>query len=61
MITDPHFDAVLDQIAGNVGLNVRKTDGKIGFERQDLIDLGAGKSADARLFTAHARRPHREA
>ena len=61
VIADPHFDAVRDQIAGDVGLQIRESDGQVGPERQYLGGLGAGKRRNARLLAPRLGRPHGKA
>ena len=50
-----------DQLGGDVGLQVGKTEHAIGFERQDLVDLGAEKGTDPGLFFPRPARAHRVA
>src|SRR6185312_6888665 len=61
MIADPHLDAVRNQFARYVGLDVGKADREIRLEFQDLADLRAGERRDLRFLLARARRPHGKA
>ena len=60
VVADPDFHALLDQLRGDVGLDVGEPDHEIRLELQDLADLRAGERADLRLFPARDRRPHGE-
>jgi hypothetical protein len=56
-----HLDAVPDEFRGDVGLQVRKAEHEVGFEREDLVDLRADERGDLRFLLARTRRAHREA
>jgi len=43
LVEHVHRHAGADQLAGDVGLQVRETQHQVGFERQDLVDLGGEK------------------
>jgi hypothetical protein len=41
---------LFDQRLRDIGLDIGEADREIGREREDLVDLGAGKGRDFRLF-----------
>ena len=52
-------DACFYQLGDDVGLKIGESEDQIGFERENLRDVGRGKGRDARLLLAHLRWPHR--
>src|SRR5271154_2126008 len=60
VIADPALNPRLDQVAGNVSLDVGEADDQIRPQLQNPPDLGTGERRYPRLFLACLRRPYRE-
>ena len=58
MIEDIHIDPAANQVSRNICLQVTKAEYKIRLEIQNLVDLGARKSGDFRLFLPGFWRAH---
>ena len=56
LIERMHIDVGSDERCCNVGLKIRESQNEIGFEIQDLRDVGGGEGGDPRLLAARLRR-----
>ena len=56
LVEDVHVDTAAHQFGGDVGLQVGKTQYQIGFQVDDTIDLGRGKSRYPGFFAARRGR-----
>jgi hypothetical protein len=54
-----HRHTGLDQIAGDVGLQIREGEYQIGLNSEDFVDVATGEGEDFGLLLARTRRGER--
>ena len=53
-----HRDPAAYEIGDDVGLQIGERENEVGFERDNLADVGGCESGDTRLLSPHARGAH---